>query len=151
MNLRSPATTFIVVGVLCTLRYCGNAFGRIGENESQIERRYGESTGRWDDVLGYVKHYEWRGFTVIVSFVDGVSQRESFNRVWPDAPGRDNRDIERQMKLDKKMLAEMSGVGKNGVIPADDSGYSFTTRAFERKYAAAGKATVEKAKHDPGR
>jgi hypothetical protein len=109
---------------------------RIGENQAQIEKRYGKSTGRWDDVVGYVKHYEWRGFTVIVSFVNGISQRERFNRVWPDAPGRDNRDIERQMKIDKKLLAQISCLGKNGVI-ADDDGYAFTTRAFEEKYEAA--------------
>lgn len=112
-------------------------FAKIGENESQVEKRYGVSTGRWDDVVGYVKHYEWRGFTVAVSFVNGISQRESFNRVWPDAPGRDNRDIERQMKIDKKFLAEISALGKNGVILEDDSGYIFTTEKFKEARARA--------------
>jgi hypothetical protein len=121
---------------------------KIGEDELQVEKRYGASTGRWGDVIGYVKHYEWRGFTVAVSFVNGISQRESFNRVWPDAPGRDNRDIERQMKIDKKLLAEISALGKNGVILEGDSGYTYTTKKFEGKYSAARTTAWAKAKHD---
>jgi hypothetical protein len=121
---------------------------KIGENESQIEKRYGKPVREWDDVLGYCKSYRWQGFNVGVNFVDGISRREFFSRTlpWPDHPDRDKfyaRHIRQEMKKDRAFLAQDSGLGKNGVILADENGYSFTTKKFEIDYDAASKVRAK--------
>jgi hypothetical protein len=112
---------------------CGNlTFARVGETETQCDRRYGKPAGKWDDYIGYRKLYHWHGFDVLVTFVDGVSQREMFNKI--DAL------IDPHVS---KYLAKFSGVGKNGII-ADGDGGTFTTKEFSEKYAAARKAAWAK-------
>jgi hypothetical protein len=109
------------------------AFGRIGETETQIEHRYGKPAGQWDDYLGYRKLYHWHGFDVMVTFSDGVSQREMFDKTGGAL------DAHAQ-----KYLAKISGVGRNGVI-FDATADAFTTKAFEEKYVAARTAAWAKA------
>ena len=54
-------------------------FGRIGEDEKQIEARYGKP-GKDFGVQGNVHQvgYMSQGFMILISFVNGISQRESF-------------------------------------------------------------------------
>lgn len=112
---------------------CANlALARIGETEAQCDHRYGKPAGKWDDYIGYRKLYHWHGFDVMVTFVDGVSQREMFNKM--------------EAIIDPsigKYLAKFSGVGRNGIIADNDFG-TFTTKEFAEKYAAARKAAWAK-------
>ena len=106
---------------------------KVGENEAQIDHRYGKPAGKWDDYIGYKKLYHWHGWDVMVTIVDGISQREMFNRT--DGI---------QDPHDKKALAKISGVNRNGIILDEDSG-TFTTKEFQEKYAAARAAAWAKA------
>lgn len=113
------------------------AFGRIGENEAQIDHRYGKPAGKWDDYIGYRKLYHWHGFDVMVTFSDGVSQREMFNKP--------------MLGVDphlKKYLVKVSGAGRNGVIYDDKEGV-VTTKEFEEKYLAARTAAWAKQEQKP--
>jgi len=113
-----------VLFIIASLLLAANAsFARIGENEAQVDDRYGKPAGKWDDYLGYKKLYHWRGFNVMVTFLDGVSQREMF-----DKAGLTHRA--------EKSLGKYAGVGKNGVIYDAKSG-AYTTQPFEEKYIAA--------------
>ena len=99
------------------------SFAKIGESEAQVDDRYGKPAGKWDDYLGYKKLYHWRGYNVMVTFFDGVSQREMF-----DKAGLTHRA--------EKSLGKYAGLGKNGVIYDTSSGV-YTTKPFEEKYIAA--------------
>jgi hypothetical protein len=112
---------------------CANStHARIGEPESQIDHRYGKAAGRWDDYIGYKKLYHWHGFDVMVTFVDGVSQREMFNKTLGFLDPHE-----------QKRLAKIAGAGRNGVIFDQESG-AFTTKEFSEKYLAARKAAWAK-------
>ena len=112
---------------------CANSTrARIGESESQIDHRYGKPAGQWTDYVGYKKLYHWHGFDVMVTFVDGVSQREMFNRTAGLLDAHD-----------EKYLAKISGTDRNGIIFDKESG-AFTTKEFEEKYLAARKAAWAK-------
>lgn len=61
--------------------FVGTGLARIGEDPKQIEARYGQpgkDLGEHGDVheLGYV----WGDFLVVVSYVNGLSQREGFTK-----------------------------------------------------------------------
>jgi len=112
------------------------AFGRIGETEAQTDHRYGKPAGRWDDYIGYRKLYHWHGFDVMVTFADGGSQREMFNKLG---------GIDRHAH---KYLAKIAGVGRNGVV-FDDKEVVFTTKAFQEKYDAARTAAWAKSEQKP--
>ena len=102
-----------------------SAPARVGETEDQVDHRYGKPAGKWDDYVGYKKLYHWHGFDVMVTFVDGVSKREMFNK---PVGGLDPKE--------QKYLAKISGSGKDGIINDVDSA-TFTTKEFADKYAAA--------------
>src|ERR1700724_2230997 len=105
---------------------CANStHARVGETEAQIDHRYGKPAGKWDDYIGYKKLYHWHGFDVMVTFLDGTSRREMFNKT----EGALFAD-------DQKYLVKISGSGRNGIIynAASDA---FTTKEFEEKYLAA--------------
>jgi hypothetical protein len=53
-----------------------SAFGRIGETEAQIEKRYGQSTSG----SGLTKAYFHKGFFIIVTFDNGVSGIETYEK-----------------------------------------------------------------------
>jgi hypothetical protein len=108
-------------------------FAKIGETEAQTDDRYGKARGQWDDYLGYKKLYRWHGFEVMVTFLDGVSQREMFVKIEGVADARV-----------RKYLFKISGGGQNGII-FDDKSDVFTTKAFEEKYIAARTAAWAKA------
>jgi hypothetical protein len=64
---------------LVWITLAGTGFGRIGDDEKQIEARYGKpgkDLGTHGDVheLGYMSG----GFMILVDFVNGISQREGF-------------------------------------------------------------------------
>ena len=115
-----------VFPVLFIMLLAANAsLAKVGETEGQVDHRYGKPAGQWDDYLGYKKLYHWHGFNVMVTFVDGVSHREMFDKIeGPFDP-----------KV-QKYLIKFSGVGKNGIIFNDATGV-FTTKDFEEKYVAA--------------
>ena len=56
-------------------------FARIGDDQKQIESRYGEA-GKDLGERGQVHEigYVWEPFLVVVSYVNGVSQREGFTK-----------------------------------------------------------------------
>jgi hypothetical protein len=53
-----------------------SAFARIGETEAQIEKRYGKSTSG----SGPTKGYFYKGFFIIVTFDNGVSGIETYEK-----------------------------------------------------------------------
>ncbi|MDP9186532.1 MAG: hypothetical protein M3O72_04150 [Verrucomicrobiota bacterium] len=64
---------------LVWIALAATVFGRIGEDEKQIESRYGKpgkDLGNHGEVhqIGYISN----GFMILVGFVNGVSQREGF-------------------------------------------------------------------------
>ena len=110
--------------LIVSLHLTANAsFAKIGESEARVDDLYGKPVGKWDDYLGYKKLYHWRGFNVMVTFFNGVSQREMF-----DKAGLTHRA--------EKSLGKYAGVGKNGVIYDVNTG-AYTTQSFEDKYLAA--------------
>lgn len=124
-------TTFFIF--LCVFSICSNpARARVGETEAQTDHRYGKPAGKWDDYVGYRKLYHWHNFDVMVTFVDGVDQREMFNKtVGPF-----------ELK-DSKFMAKVAGAGHNGVLYDQNSG-AFSTKEFEDKYRAAKEAAWAK-------
>lgn len=105
---------------------------KIGETEAQTDHQYGKPAGKWDDYIGYRKLYHWHGYDIMVTFVDGVNQREMFNRsVGVFEPS------------DEKKLAKIAGADKNGVIFDKESG-AFTTKEFAEKYNIAKQAAWAK-------
>jgi len=127
----------IVVGLFPMLIAANPSFARIGEAESQIDHRYGKPAGKWDDYVGYKKLYHWHGFDVMVTFLDGVSQREMFVK----KEGLTDAHVQ-------KHLNKIVGVGQNGVIYDAEHGV-FTTKPFEEKYLAARKAAWAKTDGKP--
>lgn len=117
-------STLLILFVSLVLSASGS-FARIGENEEQTDHRYGKPAGKWDDYLGYRKLYHWRGFNVMVTFLNGVSQREMFEK--------DGVSMDRHTQ---KSLAKVAGTEKDGVV-YDQSAGVFTTKGFEEKYIAA--------------
>ena len=71
----------VILAGFVSLAFAATGFARIGEDEKQIEARYGEAgkdMGTKGDVheVGYVSN----GFMILVSFVNGISQREGFTK-----------------------------------------------------------------------
>lgn len=125
--------TTLLIFVCGIVAFPNFSYARVGETEQQTDHRYGKPVGKWDDYVGYKKLYHWHSFDVMVTFMDGVSQREMFNRAEGIDPGV------------KKYLRKISEVGKNGIITTGDS-MTFTTKEFGDKYDAA-RAAWEKS-HD---
>src|ERR1051325_10614526 len=72
--------TVVLAGVL-SLAFAAIGFARIGDDVKQIETLYGppgKDFGEHGEVheFGFV----WNDFLVVVSFVNGVSQREGFTK-----------------------------------------------------------------------
>ena len=117
-------TRFLIL--MCGVLVCPNfIYARVGETEAQTDHRYGKPAGKWDDYIGYRKLYHWHGFDVMVTFVDGVDQREMFNKSHGMFEPKD-----------LKYMSKVAGINKNGVLFDNDSG-AFTTKEFAQKYAAA--------------
>ena len=69
---------------IAALVLCGaSAFARIGETGAQIQKRYGQPTSG----SGATKTYSYKDFFIIVTFDNGVSAIETFQktRQQPDA------------------------------------------------------------------
>lgn len=83
------ALLFASVG---SIALAATGFARIGDDEKQIEVRYGQAgkdMGNQGNVheIGYVSN----GFMILVSFVNGVSQREGFTK--PDTTPLSDQNI----------------------------------------------------------
>lgn len=118
-------TTTLLILLAGFFAFAKSTLGRVGESEEQVDHRYGKLAGKWDDYVGYKKLYHWHGFDVLVTFVDGISQREMFNKPVGSLDPKE-----------QKYLAKISGEGKGGIIADEDKG-TFTTKEFSEKYAAA--------------
>jgi hypothetical protein len=82
----------IVFASVVSMVLTASGFARIGEDEKQIEARYGQAgkdMGNQGNVheIGYVSN----GFMILVSFVNGVSQREGFTK--PDTTPLSDQNI----------------------------------------------------------
>lgn len=68
--------------LLLILTFLGGAMARasLGENETQVEARYGLPTRQMPALLprGAAKMYSFRSMTVTVEFIEGKSESESF-------------------------------------------------------------------------
>ena len=94
--------TVTLLILISGLLLCANStHARVGETEAQIDHRYGKPAGKWDDYIGYKKLYHWHGFDVMVTFLDGTSQREMFNKTQGPMEAQD-----------QKYLTKISGVGQ---------------------------------------
>jgi hypothetical protein len=72
--------------------FAATAFARIGEDDKQIEARYGQpgkDLGTHGEIheFGFV----WTEFLVVVSFANGISQREGFTK--PDTSPLSDQNI----------------------------------------------------------
>src|SRR6266513_2313332 len=84
--------------VLVWITLAATSFGLIGEDEKQIEARYGKAgkdLGSHGDVheVGYISG----GFMILVDFVNAVSQREGFAK--PDTSALTDQDIKNILAL----------------------------------------------------
>jgi hypothetical protein len=121
-----PMKTTALLILICGMFICPSCiYARVGETEAQVDHRYGKPAGKWDDYIGYRKLYHWHGFDVMVTFVDGVDQREMFNKTTGGFEPKD-----------QKYMAKVAGANRNGVVFDKDSG-AFTTQEFADKYKAA--------------
>ena len=69
----------LTIATFVSLALAATGFGRIGDDEKQIETRYGKAgkdLGTHGEVheIGYLAG----GFMILVDFVNGISQREGF-------------------------------------------------------------------------
>src|SRR5438067_10951164 len=69
----------ITLTLLAAIGVATAAFGRVGEDEKQIEARYGKP-GKDLGTKGQIHEigYMSAGFTILVDFVYGISRREGF-------------------------------------------------------------------------
>jgi hypothetical protein len=74
-------TLYIILSTLL----CANAAARIGETEPQIEKRYGKAVKKIGvsefDMPGFTRIYRSSGIEVIVTFIDGVSSCEHYQKI----------------------------------------------------------------------
>jgi hypothetical protein len=82
----------VVFASFLLMALASTGFARIGEDEKQIETRYGKAgkdLGNHGEVreVGYVSS----GFMIVVSFVNGISQREGFTK--PDTTPLSDQNI----------------------------------------------------------
>ena len=112
----------------------GMGFARIGDDPKQIEERYGQAgkdLGEHGNVheLGYV----WTDFLVVVSYVNGVSQREGFTK--PDTSPLSDQNI-------KDILAASVADGttwQEGQAPNGDKMWSRSDKKAVAIFPAMGK------------
>jgi hypothetical protein len=83
--------TVLFAGVVSMI-LATTGFARVGDDEKQIEARYGQAgkdLGQRGEIheVGYV----WEPFLVVVSYVNGVSQREGFTK--PDTSPMTDQNI----------------------------------------------------------
>jgi len=85
--MRAVKTIPRLIALLTVLLICSSANARIGENESQIEARYGKPfktfTAAESPRPAVKKMYKSAGIVILVSFLNGVSESESYAK--PDA------------------------------------------------------------------
>lgn len=109
-------------------------FGRIGEDVKQIETRYGQpgkDLGSHGDVheFGFV----WNQFLVVVSFINGVSQREGFTK--PDTSPLTDQNI-------KDILSASAAEGttwQEGQGPGGDKMWSRSDKKVVAIFPSMGK------------
>jgi hypothetical protein len=88
----------LTITSLMWLGLAATGFGMIGEDEKQIEARYGKpgrDMGTHGDVheFGYLSD----GFMILVDFVNGISQREGFAN--PDTSPLSSNSVEQILRM----------------------------------------------------
>ena len=69
----------LILSIFASISLAGMAFGRVGEDEKQIEARYGKP-GKDLGTKGQIHEigYMSAGYMILVDFVNGISKREGF-------------------------------------------------------------------------
>ena len=100
-----------------------SAFGRIGETEQEVEARYGSPqtvTGSRTDELGNeVRAYKFHDFWVVVSFVKGISESETFSKA------------KRDEKLERKEIEAILAVYANPAVKWEPSELAIASKGFD--------------------
>jgi hypothetical protein len=104
----------LLIAAAASLALAATGFARIGEDEKQIEARYGKAgkdLGSHGEVhqIGYIAN----GFMILVDYVNGISQREGFTK--PDTSPLTEQNI-------KDILAMSAAEGTTWVEAAASNG-----------------------------
>ena len=104
----------LLIAAAASLALAAPGFARIGEDEKQIEARYGKAgkdLGSHGEVhqVGYIAN----GFMILVDYVNGISQREGFTK--PDTSPLTEQNI-------KDILAMSEAEGTTWVEAAASNG-----------------------------
>ena len=91
-RINSNEMKMVILASVVSIALTASGFGRIGEDEKQVEARYGKAgkdLGNHGEVheVGYVSS----GFMIVVDFVNGISQREGFTK--PDTSSMTDQNI----------------------------------------------------------
>ena len=110
-----------------SIAVAATGFARIGDDEKQIEARYGQAgkdLGNHGEVheVGYV----WKGFMVLVDYVNGISQREGFTK--PDTSPLGDQNI-------KDILAASAADGTTWQESQSKSGDKMWNRSDNKVFA----------------
>jgi hypothetical protein len=112
---------------LVWITLAATGFGRVGEDEKQIEARYGKA-GKDLGTHGEVHEvgYMAGGFMILVDYVNGISQREGFAN--PDTSALSVDAI-------KQILAMSVAEGTNWQAASDKDGDKMWTRSDKKAVA----------------
>jgi hypothetical protein len=72
-------TPRLVAGLTLVI-LASNAHARVGETEAQIEKRYGKALETLRSESGVHRKFSFRGFTILVSFQNGISAMEQYQK-----------------------------------------------------------------------
>jgi|SRR5947209_9025533 len=125
------AFLLLIVG---SIALAATGFARIGDDEKQVEARYGQAgkdLGNQGNVheVGYVSN----GFMILVSYVNGISQREGFTK--PDTTPLSDENI-------KDILALSAADGttwQEGQSPTGDKTWNRSDKKVVAIFPAMGK------------
>jgi hypothetical protein len=71
-------TRFLILTAVLLLGLATSARARLGETETAVEERYGKPTFKYIKPWCVEETYSMNGFTIVVTFIDGVSQGEKY-------------------------------------------------------------------------
>jgi len=119
-------TTFLWIVLAATV------FGRIGEDEKQIESRYGKpgkDLGNHGEVhqIGYISN----GFMILVDFVNGVSQRKGFAN--PDTSALTPEAVDRILIMSAVEGTKWRETNAPGGIDRESTPITRWSRSFPRR------------------
>jgi hypothetical protein len=105
----------LLLASLGSIALAATGFARIGEDEKQIEARYGKAGKDFGNRGGvHEVGYIWNGFMVLVDYVSGISQREGFTK--PDTSPLTDQNV---MEILAMNAAEGTSWEKAAAVGAD--------------------------------